>query len=103
MEGNQDRPLLCLFWSIAFLFDALSSYVIQTNPDWLELNPLVLPIITATSLEITFLVMAPVAIGISVAVVWRLPRQLVWGALLVALAEFLNGQICWYQYVLDVI
>ena len=81
----------------------MSSYVIQTNPDWWELNPLIRAIITATSLEITFLVMAPVAIGISVAVVWRLPRQLLWAAFLVAFADFLNGQVCWYQYVGDVV
>ena len=103
MRGDRDRSLLCLVWSIAFLFDAMSSYVIQNHPDFTELNPLISPIINATSLEITFLVLAPVATAISVAVVWRLPRQLLRAALLVAFAEFINGQVCWYHYTADVL
>ena len=102
MNSHRERLFVCLFWSLAFVFDAVSSCVIQTNPEWMELNPLIRPIISATSLQISFLVMAPVAIGMSVAVVWRLPKQVLWLAFIVALAEFLNGQICWYRYVADV-
>jgi hypothetical protein len=69
----------------------------------MELNPLVRSIIGATSLQVTFFVMAPVAIVASAAVVRQLPKQLLWAVLLVVLAEFLNGQICWYRYVADVI
>jgi len=102
VNSHQQRLLVCLFWGFAFIFDAVSSYVIQTNPEWIELNPLIRPIISATSLQITFLVMAPVAVGASVAVLWRLPRQVLWCAGVLALAEFLNGQICWYRYVADI-
>jgi len=100
--NQRNRSLLCLLWGLVFAFDAFSSYAIQTSPEWMELNPLVRSIIGATSLEITFLVMAPVAIVASVAVVRRLPQQLLWAVLLVVLAEFLNGQICWFRYVADV-
>lgn len=102
MNSHRGRLLVCLFWGLSFIFDAASSYVIQTNPEWMELNPLIRPIISATSLQLTFLVLAPVAVGVSVAVLWRLPRQVLWCAGVLALAEFLNGQICWYRYVADI-
>ncbi len=101
--NHRDRSLLCLVWGLVFAFDALSSCQIQTNPEWMGLNPLVRSIIGATSSQITFLVMASVAIVASTAVVRQLPKQLLWVALLVILADFLNGQICWYRYVADVI
>ena len=102
MNSQRTRLLVCLFWGFSFIFDAITSYVIQTNPEWIELNPLIRPIISATSLQITFLVIAPLAIAGSVTVLWRLPRQVLWCAGLVALAEFLNGQICWFRYIADV-
>lgn len=91
-------------WASAMLWDALSSYVIQTSTlgSWRydEVNPFVAPIVAAASREFTFLVLAPAGVMMGLWAIWRVvPRQ--WLAVVVALAVlgWVNNALCCSNFV----
>lgn len=91
-------------WASAMLWDAMSSYVIQTSTlgSWRyeEINPFVAPIVAVVSKEITFLLLAPVGVIVGLWAIWRFVPQR-WLAVVVELAllGWVNNALCCSQFV----
>ena len=97
------RLMAGAMWASAMLWDALSSYVIQTSTlgTWRyeEVNPLVAPIVAAMSREVTFLVLAPIGVAVGLWAIWRfVPRQWLVVVVELAILGWINNVLCCSNY-----